>query len=280
MTDIITITPEAPAGTSKIPAGVIIETNADGTKAKVTTDPVAEAAAKEAADKAAAEAKAARPAGLPEKFKTTEDLAKAYAELEAKIGKPVEKPAEKTADAEAQRAAAEAALKAGVDVQALNEEYVRNGGKLSDETMKKLADKGITAPMVNGYIEGLKASASADRARLVDAMNGREADLEAIYEWAGTNMTPTEISGYNNLVTGPNRNIDAALIYLDSMVSRYNASLGKDPMTPVVGTGTPAVHGAQPFADQGEMVAAISDPRYRTNDAYRANVEARIKLMP
>lgn len=258
---------------AKALAGATVSVNAEGTAATVSRN--ADEAA--AAAKAAEEAKKARPAYLPEKFKTPEELAAAYTELEKKLGT---KPAEEKKPVTPTGTPAEIALKAGLDINALNNEFAANGS-LSEATMAKLAEKGITPEMVNGYIEGMKAQVAADRADLASVIGGPQAeqDLGTLYEWAKANLSPDEIRGYNALVTGPTRNIPAAKVFLDSMLSRYNAALGQDPNTVVNGGGVPPVaSGAQPFADSSEIIAAMRDPRYEKSPAYRAQVEARIAV--
>ena len=261
------------AAAAKATAGTTISVNADGTKATVQRDADAVAAAEAAAKKAAEDAKN-RPAWLDEKFKTPEELAAAYKELQTKLGG---KPAEKKTEAPT-GTPAEIALKAGLDLQALNNEYAANG-VLSDATMAKLAEKGITPGMVDGYIEGMKAQVAQDRNELLTVLNGNEEDLATLYKWAETNLSKEEIKGYNALVTGPNRNIPAAKVYLDAMVNRYNDALGKDPTTVVSGASVPGVaSGVKPFGDRSEIVSAMRDPRYEKSPAYRAEVEARIAV--
>jgi len=263
------------AAAAKATAGTTVSVNAEGTKATVQRDADAVAAAEAAAKKAAEDAKN-RPAWLDEKFKTPEELAAAYKELQSKLGsKPSEKKTETPTGTPA-----EIALKAGLDLQALNNEYAANGA-LSDATMAKLAEKGITPGMVDGYIEGMKAQVAQDRNELLTVLGGHEEDLETLYKWAETNLSKDEIKGYNALVTGPNRNIPAAKIFLDAMVGRFNAALGKDPTTIVSGAAVQSVAaGVQPFGDRSEIVAAMSDPRYEKSRAYREQVEARIAVTP
>jgi capsid assembly protein len=260
----------APAPKPGDQTGIEVKVNADGTKATVTRDQ--EAAAKAAADKAAADAAlAARPKNLPEKFKSVDDMIAAYAELEAKQsgGKPKEEP----------KVAPPTQTLANIDTDALAREYSEQGGKLTDATLATLKEKGITPEMVTGYIDGVKAQVAADRAELVKAMNGSESDLTLLYDWASKNLSPDELRGYNALVTGKGRNIPAAKLVLDSMVARYNEALGKDPHTPVVGVNSPGrTGGAEPYGDRAQMVAAMSDPRYKTSPAYRAEVESRVKV--
>ncbi len=257
----------AAAAAAKATADATIKVNESGTQATIQRDADA---AKAAADAAAA--KAARPAWLPEKFKTAEEMSAAYAELEKKQSGAAPK-------VEPVPPVVPPATLANIDTDALAREYSEQGGKLTDTTLASLKEKGITPEMVTGYIDGVKAQVVADRAELVKAMNGSELDLTTLYEWAAKNLSADELRGYNALVQGKSRNIPAALLVLDSMVSRFNSALGKDPLTPVVGVNSPGrTGGVQPFGDRAQMVQAMSDPRYKNSPAYRAEVEARVKV--
>jgi len=259
-------TPDTTGGTLKSPETPPAGTTVQGNDSRVTIHRDDDAAAQA---KVEADAQAKLILG---KFKDQAALETAYVELEKKQSTPVVPAAVKPAET-----VLPAVTQAGLDMDALNKEYIANAGKLSDTTLKALEAKGITAPMVEGYIGGLQAQATADRAELQSIVGGGPEDLQTLYEWAQTNLSKDEIAGYNALVSGRTRNIPAAKLVLDSMVNRYNAALGKDPNTPMVGAGAPAgAGGAVPFGDRSEMTTAMSDPRYKTSPAYRASVEARV----
>lgn len=213
------------------------------------------------------------------KFKTAADLEAAYVELEKKqSGAPAPKPDAKPATPPIQSDLAATAAQAGFKVEELAAEYRANGGKLTDATQAKLTEKGITAPMIETYVNGIKQQATADRAELLTVLNGNEADLETLYDWAGKNLPKEVLEGYNALVSGATRNIPAAKLMLDSFVSRYNEALGRDPSGTVTAEAGSRGAGPQPFGDRSEMIAAMSDKRYETSEAYRRSVEARVAV--
>ena len=260
MADTITIG-TAPTGANATPDPKVDPAiTGDGHRVTVNTD-------------ALAEPKKEEPKLILGKFKDQAALEAAYTELEQKQSKAATPPAEKK-----EEKAAPTGETAPLNFEAIGKEYVDNNGQLSKATLDGLAKQGITKEAVDAYIYGLQAQARDDRTKLV-AVVGSEQDLNTLYDWAKANLTPADIRSYNDLVRGPGRNIDAAIM-LDSFVSKYNAALGSDPARTVTAGNSPASTGAVPFADQHEMTKAMGDPRYAVSEAYRAEVYARMAVTP
>jgi hypothetical protein len=257
--------------------------------------------------------KATKPEGIPDKFWDAEkgevrvaDLAKAHAELERKQGqpaKPVEQPkpapsiyAQKAllADkgiaveeiekltpeqvkakfdelsapvADPAKAAAEAK---GVDFTKLSDEYAQ-GGKLSDATYADLAAKGFDKSVVDSYIAGQVALAAQYDQKGITAAGG-EKQFAAMQAWAAANVPANELAAYNEAVASMDEG--RMTLAVAGMRSRYEAANGTKPNL-INGGNTPA-SGDAPFQSIAEQKAAQSDPRYKTDPAYRAQVYARI----
>lgn len=240
----------APAAGDK-PAAVTAGEGTGTTKVTIDTTP----------KPAAPAADPNRPKWLPEKFKTPEDFAAAYKELETKQGaKPAAEPDNKPAIDTSK-----------VDMPALAKEFAEKG-KLSPETLKSLETKGIPAAAVDAYVAGLQAQAGALRSSLI-AVAGGEDQLKAIYDWAGQNLSQAEVTAYNAQVNSGNT--ETAKLALSGIVSKYAAATGTDPKL-VSGEETPA-GGEAGFASDAEIVAAMSDPRYAIDEAYRKQVAKRME---
>lgn len=210
-----------------------------------------------------------RPAWLDEKFKTPEELAAAYKELSTKLG---------TEKSVVPAAATVPEVPAGIDMVAIANEYNANGGKLSAETLKTLTAKGIPESAVSVYITGLQAQVNSDRSALATVV-GTEEDLQTLYTWAATNLTPQELAGYNALVAGPARNIDMAKLVLETMIQKYNAALGTEPVRPVRGNlAAPSTSGVQPYADSYELTKDMGSPEYKNSEGFRQKVAARLAV--
>jgi len=213
-----------------------------------------------------------RPAWLPEKFATPEDMAKAYGELETKLGS-AKKP-DAAAPAADTTAVEAAATKAGVDLNAIGKEYAENGGKLTDATMKSLADKGISKEAVDAYIGGLTSKVAKLQGELATIAGGEE-QLKSVYEWAKTNLSADEIKAYNSALS---TNPDAAKMVLAGVVSRYTAATGSEPK--LIDAAPSPSSGEKPFESSAEVTRAMGDPKYKTDQAFRDKVARRLAISP
>jgi hypothetical protein len=210
-----------------------------------------------------------RPDWLDSKYKTVEEQAKAYPELVKKLG---EKAEATTKSAPTADEAIEAVKKSGLDMAALSQEFSENNGQLTAKTLQALEKQGITSETVNQYIGGLKAQATQMRAEFAQVAGSEEA-LKGVYEWAAANVDPDVIAAYNDAVISGN--IGVAKLALQSLVQQHAAAVGSDPM--LIGGDAGANSGAvEPFANSAQVTAAMSDPRYQTDEAYRQSVYRRM----
>lgn len=230
-------------------------------------------------------AKAERPADVPEKFWDAEkgevrynDLLKSYRELEGKIGQPPAKAPEAPPKADQPpvdtKVAEEAAKAAGVDLDALTAEYFQNGN-LTDASLKALEAKGIGKDQVDAYIAGQQAlAAKAEEAG--KALVGGSEKYSEMTAWAAGALSVEEKVAYNNAVNHRDPAFrELAILGLQAKFQRAN---GTDPQRQLNG-GSSASTGEKGFGSRAEMSAAINDPRFNTDSAYRARVERRISMM-
>jgi hypothetical protein len=219
---------------------------------------------------AAPPAPAERPAWLPPNFKTPEDFAKSYQELERKLGAP--KPA-KGDDKPAK--GADAGVLSPAELDAFSAEYSKDGA-LSPASYDALAAKGLTRDIVDGFIEGQKARTERTLNDALAAVGGRGA-FEAAQQWAATAFTDAELAVFNEDVASPNQARVAAA--MQSLVARHQASTGgrgvtQRPGQQYTGQSTATSQPTQTFQSRAQVVAAMSDPRYKTDTAYQEAVKA------
>ena len=241
-------------------------------------------ASQAAVDKATAPAQAAtpevpkRPDNVPEKFwdaergaVNTEALLKSYGELETAQAQPA-KPGEQK-PAEGEQAAADAVKAAKLDMSALSQEFASTGA-LSEASYKALADAGYDQDLVNGYIAGQQAIA-AQRESEGYALGGGKETYTAMVTWAAKNLSADEQAVFDSAVSGSPAQMKQAITALKA---QYEAANGRDPQL-VQGRSAAGGEGDTPFASRAEVTAAMRDPRYRNDTAYRAMVERRVGLM-
>lgn len=207
---------------------------------------------------------------VPDKFKNADGttnhdaLLKSYLELESQRGKPAAAPAPAPGTP--------TELPAGVDTAALTAELQKNG-ELSEETYRSLAGKGLSKEVVDGYIAGRQAVANQFATDMKAHVGGEEA-FRSMATWAEANFTDAQRAAYNKATASGDPEL--AKMALDGLKARYVAANGQEPQF-VRGEGVRTA-GVEPFASSVQLVEAMKDPRYRKDPAYRAQIEARLKV--
>ncbi len=227
-----------------------------------------------------------RPSWLPEKFETPEDLAKAYGELEKEftqkaqtkdpktdITKATEetkkgteaKPESSETPDDDDNAVKEIVENAGLKMQDLSAEYEQSG-QLSEDSYEKLAKAGINREYVDGYIRGQEALATQYQSEVFDVVGGQQGYTEMI-QWAAQNLTADEINAFNTSVNSGN--LEQAKLSVQGLMAKYTAAEGNEPQL-VKGAATGDATSV--FRSTAELVAAMKDPKYKNDPAYRQDV--------
>jgi hypothetical protein len=215
--------------------------------------------------------KAPRPESVPEKFwdadkgvVNTDALLKSYTELEASRATPA---------APEQKAAADAAKSAALDMSALEAEYAKDG-KLSDASLEALAKAGISKETVDRYTQGQAAVLDKQTNAAMNLVGGK-AQYAAMVQWAGTNLPKAEQEAFDSAVSGTPAQVKQAIL---SLKAQFDTAVGSDPKL-LSGQSAAPGNADTPFASRAEVTAAMRDPRYSKDAAYRQMVERRIGLM-
>ena len=219
---------------------------------------------------------------LAGKYKSAEDLEAAYLSLQKKLGEndgvqegqeAEEVKAEETKEEEkpAETTPAMALITEASD------EYYKNDGVLSEKTIEKFSSMS-SSDLVNAYIEAQKqnpqlnanqAPASLSDADVNQVQNaaGGLAEYNKVIDWAGSNLDNKSIQAFDSVVdTG---NIAAINIAFQGLKSKYIEANGYEGR---MLTGKAPKKQGDVYRSQAELVAAMSDPRYDNDPAYRADV--------
>jgi hypothetical protein len=217
------------------------------------------------------------------KFKSAEDLEKAYKELEKKLGKKddtdldtqeegdtTQDESEEEGEDPGQSEEAQAILKA-------SEEYYSNNNQLSPETVQKLKEL-PSEKLVEAYLElqknappaASKPLSDADAQEIVKSVGGQTAYSETL-AWAAENLKPDEVAAYDNVVNSGNK--DAIFFAVQALNQRYRDAVGFEGKQV---SGKAVKNTVKGFRSQAELARAISDSRYRTDPAYRIDIEERL----
>ncbi len=224
---------------------------------------------------------------LAGKYKNAEDLEKAYVELQKKLGEKGTEDSETTGDTETvdKEETSEETKEAKEDspaVALINEasaEYYANDNKLSPETIEKFSSMS-SQDLVNAYLELQQANpqpqtqavdvSQADINSIKNAVGG-EAEYSKITQWAADNLDQQKVSAFDNLIeTGNVQAIQLAVAGLKSEYENANGYEGR------MLTGKSPKTSGDVFRSQAEVVAAMSDPRYDNDPAYRQDLIAKL----
>lgn len=221
-----------------------------------------------------------RPQWLPEKFKSPEDMAKAYGALEKKLGAPREEAPKAdtqttvTEENKAPEQPSEAVQTAWESkFSDFSKEYSEKG-QLSDNSFKKLTDMGYPREVVEAYIEGQRAIAEKSTSGLLSDIGGQE-NFVAMRDWAASNVPENELNAYNAMLDG---SPEQAAIAVKGMYARYQSAQGGNFKQPKLLSGSQMNGSLSPYRSTAEVTRAMSDPKYKTDPAYRKEVEQRLAV--
>jgi len=213
------------------------------------------------------ETQESRPDWLPEKFNSVEDMAKAYSELENKMATPNSEQSDEAPEALAE--AKDAVEGLGLDFDAMTNEFTEQGG-LTEETYQKLQEAGIPSNVVDAFIDGQMAVADNIRNDAY-ALVGGEDSYTGMIEWAQQNLSEQAVGAYNNAIDGSDPN--AAKLAIQGLHAQYRMETGTEPS---LITGQAASTSSGAYNSVAELTAAMGDPRYGRDPAYRQQVQDRL----
>ena len=235
---------------------------------------------------------------LAGKYKSVEDLEKAYKELQAKLSRgeslPPKAEDDNTADdqnggddEEDDKPAGDAREiygdliggkldDAGIDFQDMNVRW-QQSGTLESGDYDQLAEAGFNRDMVDAYLSGLQYKAAQDTALSVKEVTsikeslGGEAEYNKMIQWAGANLPPEEVEGFNQIInTQP---MSAVKMAVAGLHARYTAVEGREPK--LIG-GRASKGSSDKFESTAQLVEAMSDPRYSKDPAYQRKIQEKL----
>ena len=212
---------------------------------------------------------------LAGKYKDAAELEKAYVELQKKLGS--DEPTEEVEQTSAEEQTEEPSLSDGATlITSANEEYNKNEGKLSSETLEKFSAMS-SKELVEAYLEvqnteGFEAPtevadlSDSDINQVKNSVGG-EAAYDNIIKWASSTLDKQTTDAFDSIVnTGSVQAIQMAVAGLKTQYDNANGYEGK------MYTGKAPVSAKDVYRSQAELVAAMSDTRYDSDPAYRQDV--------
>lgn len=212
---------------------------------------------------------------LAGKYNSPQELEKAYLELQSKLGQneTVDEGEAEADDSELSEETTETSPAYDLIMKA-SEEYYGNDNSLSPETIAKFSEMSST-DLVNAYIESVRNNPTAQQevdipdAQVNQIQNsvGGEKQYTNIVSWAANNLPEQEVIAYDNLVASGN--VEAINLALKGLKAEYDNAFGSEGRT-LQGRSPRSNDGV--FRSQAELMSAMNDPRYDTDEAYRDDV--------
>ena len=153
----------------------------------------------------------------------------------------------------------------------------QQSGTLESGDYDQLAEAGFNRDMVDAYLSGLQYKAAQDTALSVKEVAsikeslGGEAEYNKMIQWAGANLPPEEVEGFNQIInTQPMAAVKMAVAGLHA---RYTAVEGREPK--LIG-GRASKGNTDKFESTAQLVEAMSDPRYSKDPAYQRKIQEKL----
>ena len=210
------------------------------------------------------------------KFKDAEELEKAYIELQKKLGEQSNGEEEGLQEPETEEVVEEEEeYEASPAMQLITQasDMFAETGELSAEMMDEFSSLS-SQDLVNAYMEmqgNLPTQQAPDltegELNAIKNSVGGENSYNELIQWAGSNMDAADIEAFDSIVdVGDARAIRLAVAGLRAEYEAANGYEGE------MLTGRTASSAPEGFRSQAEVVAAMQDPRYDTDPAYRQDV--------
>ena len=222
---------------------------------------------------------------LAGKYKNAEELESAYLSLQKKLGQEEETDYEESDEGYAEEEETDEEVSEYAPAVSLineaSEEYYANNGQLSEETIESFSTMS-SQDLVNAYLE-IQANnpqapqpayeLSESEVNTVQNAAGGEANYNRVIDWAADNLTDAAINAFDSVVdSGNTMAIQIAFAGLQAEYDNANGYEGR------MLQGKAASSSGDVYRSQAELVAAMGDPRYDTDPAYRADVIEKLEL--
>ena len=223
---------------------------------------------------------------LAGKYKSAEDLEQAYLSLQKKLGQTEEEEVDYESTDEGYEEEEESDEEVFDDAPAVSlineasEEYYSNDGTLSEETIERFSEMS-SQDLVNAYLQ-IQANnpqapqqtyeLSESEVNTVQNAAGGEANYNRVVNWAAENLTDAAIDAFDTVVDSGNTM--AIQIAFAGLQAEYNEANGYEGR---MLQGRAPNRSGNAYRSQAELVAAMGDPRYDSDPAYRADVVAKLE---
>ena len=232
---------------------------------------------------------------LAGKYKSVEELEKGYQELQQKMSsgektEELEPKAESESEPESESDTETTGdakeiygefigsrfEEAGIDFGGMNDRWQQTG-QLTQDDYTALDGAGFNKEMVDAYLEGVQFKATQDSQlaaqQVLDIKQefGGEKAYDDMIAWASTALTDGEKAAFDRSIR--TTDLDQIKLVIGGLQSRYQSQANIEPKL----IGGKASRGpADKYESHAQVIAAMNDPLYQTDPAYRKKVEQKL----
>ena len=141
-----------------------------------------------------------------------------------------------------------------------------------EDTEPQQAEESETEPETAESTEDEEPQLTQEDVDFLQDMAGGKDGYESMLKWAANTLQQKEIDMYDAVMEQGNPN--SVYFAVQALVARYNDATGSDGK---LLTGKSSSDDSNTFRSQQELVAAMSDPRYDNDPAYRQDVIKRLE---
>ena len=203
---------------------------------------------------------------LAGKYRSAEELERGYLELQKRLGGNQEEVEQEQPTEEAEQAEEETNEEPDL-YESIMESY--RTGEWDPELVGKVESMS-PVDVANMFLEKgntQTVQATSDDIEQIQASVGGTEEYQNMIQWASENLSEQEVGMYDTVM---DRGDPLAMFFaVQALNARYQDAVGYDGE---LLTGQSPRNTSDVFRSQAELVAAMSDPRYDKDPAYRADV--------
>ena len=141
---------------------------------------------------------------------------------------------------------------------------MQEAGEVTEDVYEKFSEAGIPKELVQ-HVQELTQYKQANELKEVTS---EVADYPALQKWAGDNLSESEIGVFDNIVE--NGTLDEMRFAVNNLNGRMQGNTAPRQSRLIKADAIAQAEGG--YESQAQMLADMSDPRYKQDSAYRAAV--------
>jgi hypothetical protein len=214
---------------------------------------------------------------LAGKYANAEELEQAYLNLQQKMGQESGQEEEEYYEGD-EEPDGDPSYDYVDDVYSILQQEIDEYGALTEETINTLAENMDADELIKLGMDMSEPEVNdLDQSEINAIKNfaGGDESYDNLIGWASENIDAQYIDAFDSVVdTG---NSAAIQLMVAGLMATYQENAGYEGRM-YSGRNAPDTSGIQPFRSQAQVVAAMSDPRYDNDPAYRADIAARLEI--